>query len=220
MALEGMQGGAASGRFAASMAVLLPMNTIAAAAGAFVLPELVRRRTALGQAHADRCAIGFGFGLAAVLGAGSVVIAFLPAGIGGLYAGQNWAAAKTVLPPMAVSMVAITVCVGPRAALYLQGRMRVVMVNCVLQAVAQFGGLVLGAALGGVRTAAWALAVGTIIGALPWWRSLRPQAAPFGGVSGSGPDEPFMIDTSGAPSGPGGRPAFRRSVVDEGGRDS
>jgi O-antigen/teichoic acid export membrane protein len=215
MALEGMRGGAAAGQFAASMAVLLPMNTIAAAASSFIVPELARRRAALGPNHADRCAIGFGLGLGAVLGAGCAVVALLPARLGGLYAGRNWDASKTVLLPMAVSLVAMTICVGPRAALYLQGRMRVVMVNCLLQSVAQFGGLVVGAAVGGVRTAAWALAVGTIVGAIPWWRSCRMQVQPFGGVPGSGPDEPPIIDIAGALSGPGGRPALRRSAADE-----
>jgi hypothetical protein len=73
--------------------------------------------------------------------------------------------------------VATTVGLGPRAALYLRGRIRAVMRNALAQSVSQFVGLLVGAAVGGAQAAAWGLAVGTIVGLPPWWQSFRTERA-------------------------------------------
>jgi O-antigen/teichoic acid export membrane protein len=176
-ALQGIRGSAESGRFAASFTVLLPLNTIVAAAMSFLVPELFRRKAARSSGHADSYALWFAFGLAAVLGLGSAAIALLPARIGVLYTGSNWAQATTALTPMAIYLVATTVGLGPRAALYLRGRIRAVMRNALAQSVSQFVGLLVGAAVGGAQAAAWGLAVGTIVGLPPWWQSFRTERA-------------------------------------------
>jgi len=152
----------------AGQLLLGPLNIFALAAGVAAVPEFVR------ISRRRRDAIR---GASAVLSGGMVCIAIvwgsalllLPAKIGELALGSQWAGASLVFLPLVLARLGSGAQAGPSTALRALGeaqrslRLRAVTATLVI------GGTIGGAAVGGAPGAAWALAGAECLGAVLWW---------------------------------------------------
>lgn len=101
------------------------------------------------------------------------ILVLIPDMVGRLLLAEAWDAAKPLLPPAALQILALGLIVGPRS--YLTGRKAIrwtVALDLTVTFVVLAAGLV-GVLAAGAIGAFWGTAVGHLIGAGLWWISLR-----------------------------------------------
>ena len=155
----------------AGQLLLGPLNVFGLATGVAAVPEFVR----MSRRRPDAIR-----GASAALSAGMVGVAMmwgsalllLPARIGELALGSQWAGASLVLLPLVLARLGSGAQTGPSTALRALGaasrslRLRAICAALVI------GATIGGAGVRGAVGAAWALAVAECIGAVLWWWQL------------------------------------------------
>ncbi len=165
----------AVGAFRGGLLLFAPMQLLLLAAPLVAVPEAARALRA-GASHL-RIAALVGVALSALALTLAVFLLLLPDEIGRWILGDTWDAARPLLGPLTLAVLATAVLTGPfvslRALAASRHSLRARSVNSVAALVAE----VAGAAAAGAIGAAWGSAAGMWIGAAVWWRELRDATA-------------------------------------------
>ncbi|HEV7206729.1 MAG TPA: oligosaccharide flippase family protein [Jatrophihabitans sp.] len=115
----------------------------------------------------------------------TIVMLALPDRLGVLVLGASWTAAKPLLLPTGVQILLLAVITGARAGLLGTRAVSKAMVLDVAATVLVLGLVLVGAFVGGVSGALWAVAAGQGVAALGWWLTIwghtRPSVPTPGG---------------------------------------
>jgi len=195
-ALGALVGLAAVGSVRGAQLLLGPVYILSVGVHLSMVPELARltgsivrfRRITLLSSSALSI-VGAGWGL---------VLLLLPDSIGRELLGESWPGARSVLLPIALSIIVPLGTVGPRIALRALEEATRTLHASLVQFLLTIAGGVSGALIAGTVGAAWGLAAGTGLGGVAWWLELlhavRDQAArnsaAVDGGSGGGPPAP------------------------------
>ncbi|MGQ0844956.1 MAG: oligosaccharide flippase family protein [Sporichthyaceae bacterium] len=170
-------GMAALGLLAAGQTLLLPINTVLAATGAFVLPECARRLSSRGARHVARILTAVSGALFVATLAYAAIVSVLPEALGRAYAGHNWDEALSMLAPVAWWSAATALCCGSWIGLQVYGASRTVLRVSIAQGALQLLGAGLGASLAGIDGGAWGIAIGSLLAAAVWATAFRRATA-------------------------------------------
>ena len=172
IALGAIAGLAAAGTLRAGGLLLGPLNILYQGVGLVAVPEgvalLHRSERAL-----HRFAIGLAVILAVVALGWGMAMFLLPATIGALILGPNWAPAHEVVLPLAIGVAGSGVCAAALVALRALAAARHSFRANAVAAVILLGTGVLGAVVAAAPGAAWGYAVGNWTAVVAWWRETR-----------------------------------------------
>ena len=186
------------GSLRAAQTLLGPLGIVAGATMSLLLPEVSRRgRLAL----RPRLAIAGGVSAAVALVSAvySAVLLVLPDEVGRALFDDTWDGAAAVLLPLCAFSVASAAALGPAVVVYASGQARRTLGLHLVEAPLLVAGLVGGAALAGVRGAAWGMAAATAV-MVPLWYS---QLLAIARADAAAPDEPADQADPAAPADPG-----------------
>jgi O-antigen/teichoic acid export membrane protein len=118
-----------------------------------------------------------------------LALLLLPDSVGGGLLGESWPGARSVLLPIALSVIIPLAMAGPRIGLRaLEEASRTLRASGVQFVLTIVGGIT-GALLGGVIGAAWGLALGACLAGIAWWLELiqatRQQAIRISQATGA-----------------------------------
>ncbi len=169
----------------AGLVIFGPLAVVFYGLRSSLVPEAVRLvRVAPGRlwrasklASAAAATVAAGWGVAALL---------LPRRIGEALLGETWQLARSVLPAVAISKVAIGLTVGAFIALRGLALARQTFRLRLGVAVLSVGAGAVGGWVSGAQGAAWGLALANVIGAAAWWQQWRAlrETSP-GGTAGT-----------------------------------
>ena len=123
-------------------------------------------------------------GVAALNG---LVMILLPTRIGTLVLGDSWHVAQPLLVAAAVYILCIGLLTGPQAGLYGIRAMKEAMAINVATMILMLSGALVGALLGGVKTALWGVAAVQAILAFVWWTTFAARVRREGSVADARP---------------------------------
>lgn len=110
-----------------------------------------------------------------------LVLLLLPDSVGRQLLGESWPGARSVLLPIALSVIIPLATAGPRIGLRALEEATRTLHAAAVQFVLTVVGGICGALVGGVVGAAWGMALGTCLAGIAWWlellRATRRQAA-------------------------------------------
>jgi O-antigen/teichoic acid export membrane protein len=166
----------------AGQLLLGPLNVFGLAAGVAAVPEFVRisrRRPDAIRGASAALSVGM-VGIATVWGS---ALLLLPARIGELALGSQWAGASLVLLPLVLARLGSGAQTGPSTALRARGAARRSLRLRAVSATLVTSGTIGGAVVGGALGAAWALAAAECLSAVLWWWQVlvvtrKPRADP------------------------------------------
>ncbi|QGN32798.1 hypothetical protein [Microlunatus sp. Gsoil 973] len=191
-------GHAALGQISASRTLVSPISTLILATLAFAVPEAARRAlTSLRHLqHFTRMISGALLAVTALL---TVVLYFLPERLGVAIAGQNWAAAHSLLIPTALWIAGTAMSQGARIGLRVLERASAILwISVVLGAV-----VLVACACGtlgwGAAGAAWAFGLASVAGQVVWTIGYRRAIAARQGIGGPRTRGSRYRSTSGRP---------------------
>jgi O-antigen/teichoic acid export membrane protein len=172
-------GAAALGRLYAAQAMMMPINFVLMAVFTFSVPEAARKLRN-GPGHLNRYLISLSGGLAGVVMVFAMVVRFLPARIGELYVGDNWAHGRDILLPLVLTVLGVALATGGWVGLLTHSRPTTVLWGSSVAGTLQVVGSAVGAALAGLTGAAWGMALASVCSAVIWWVLLaRTAPTPF-----------------------------------------
>lgn len=200
VALGGLVGLAAVGSIRGAQLLLGPAYVLSVGVHLSMVPEASRVVSSIPK---FRRIVLLSSGLLTVAGvAWGLVLLLLPDGVGDQLLGESWPGARSVLFPIALSIILPLATTGPRVGLRaLEEATRTLRASGVQSALTVGGGIT-GAILAGTVGASWGLALGTCVGAAGWWFELlqasHEQRArleegerPAGPSGARPPDPPF-----------------------------
>lgn len=170
--LAAIVGVAAVAGLRGAQALLGPINLLFIGALAAAVPEAVRiKQHSLNRLRRAMTVVSVT--LAAIATAGAVVATRFPDGLGRALLGDTWRSAHSVLLPLGLTIAGNGAITGANAGLRALANARVGLRARLLSAPITAGAALAGAALDGLRGAAWGLAAGVWIGAAIWWFGFR-----------------------------------------------
>ncbi|MCC7075677.1 MAG: hypothetical protein IT198_00985 [Acidimicrobiia bacterium] len=165
----------AVGEIGAALTVLAPVTTATSSIALFAVPEAVKLREY--PRALKRLAAVMSIGTVAVTASYAACVMFGPAWIGGLLAGDNWAAARAIFVPVAVWVGATGARQGPSASLRAMERGRTLVRLAAMAAGLVLAGSAAGSVIGGTSGAVWGFATAGLLAlAAMWWALLRVLA--------------------------------------------
>jgi len=152
--------------------LLGPLGIIPAAVLTFALPEL-SKRSWLSAAARWKVAVATAGGMTAVSLAYTGGLLLLPHAAGVALFGRTWDGAHSVFLAVALGSTAAGACLGPAVVIYAMGRARATFRLMMVEAPLVFALMIGGAMAGGVRGAAWGLALDQTLLIPLWFLQLR-----------------------------------------------
>jgi len=152
--------------------LLGPLGIIPAALLSFALPEL-SKRSWLSASARWKVALATAGGMLAVSLAYTGVLLLLPHAAGVALFGTTWDGAHSVFLAVALGSTSAGACLGPAVVIYAMGRARATFRLMVVEAPLVFALMIGGAMVGGVRGAAWGLAIDQTLLIPLWFLQLR-----------------------------------------------
>jgi O-antigen/teichoic acid export membrane protein len=206
-ALVALVGLAAVGSIRGAQLLLGPAYVLSVGVHLSMVPEASRVRSSIDRFRRLILASSALLGIAGA--AWGLVLLLLPDSIGRQLLGESWPGARSVLLPIALSVIVPLAIAGPRIGLRALEEATRTLRASVVQFVLTILGGVTGALAGGTVGAAWGLAVGTCLAGAAWWLELfwatREQRRRLEGTS-QVPDAPPTLPAERAESeliGPG-----------------
>jgi O-antigen/teichoic acid export membrane protein len=191
-------GHAALGQISASRTLVSPISTLILATLAFAVPEAARKAvTSLRDLrHFTRMVSG---ALVAVTALLTVVLYFLPERIGVAIAGQNWAAAHSLLVPTALWIAGTAMSQGARIGLRVLERASTILWISVALGAVVLVACACGTLGWGAPGAAWAFGLASVAGQAVWTVGYRRATASRQGTDESRTRGSRYRSTSGRP---------------------
>ena len=177
--ISGAVGPAAAGALRGAQTLLGPVNVVGMAAISFLIPELVRRPH-LGRRGRMLAAAGVGGFIAfadLVLG---ITLLAVPSWVGEALLGSTWSGARQVLLPITLLTLSVALSLGPLAVLQSMGRVGAAALCSIGLFPVMLASTVVGLHVGGLTSAAYAMAAAQFAVLLAWWPTLLRYAGKTG----------------------------------------
>ncbi len=172
LAVSAVAGLGAAGALRAGQLLMGPITVLFAGVGLVAIPEAARL-AAISVARLRRATAGLSWGLAATAGMWGAAVAVLPGDVGRGIFGPAWGPAHSIVVPLVLVMVGLGATSGAHMGLRALGAARRGLRARTVAAVLVVGLTVGGAALDGVRGAAYGMAVATWGSMLVYWWQWR-----------------------------------------------
>lgn len=166
-------GDQAVGSIRAAQVLLGPLGIVATALRTFGLPEISRRAAHLTSARGFRIAAALSVGMVALSVLYGTAVLLAPAAVGEAVFAQKWGGAQAVLLPLVLAQLATTATMGPSVVVYALGQARRTFQLMVVEAPLVLVLMLGGAALAGVRGAAWGQCLDQFLMVALWVYTLR-----------------------------------------------